>query len=62
VGRTPAVQLAPGVRRVSNAPADLVNSSAVVNDDVMAFAHGPEIRSGAHEAVRGFLRDKAGVR
>jgi hypothetical protein len=62
VGRTRAVQLAPGVRRVSAAPADRVNSSAVVNDDVVAFTHAPEIRRGAREAVRGFLRDKAGVR
>jgi hypothetical protein len=33
VGRTPAVQLAPGVWRISTAPADLVNSFAFVNDD-----------------------------
>jgi glyoxylase-like metal-dependent hydrolase (beta-lactamase superfamily II) len=28
---------------------------------VAAFTHGPEIRDGAREAVRGFLRAKAGV-
>lgn len=33
MGRTPAVQLAPGVWRISTAPADLVNSFAFVNDD-----------------------------
>ena len=131
MGRTPAVQPAPGVWRISTAPADLVNSFAFVNDDgqvtlvdaglklhtpghtpghvallhepsavlitgdsiwnmrrrmtwpfkalctdsamteltasvlgevdydVVAFTHGPEIRDGAREAVRGFLRDKA---
>jgi glyoxylase-like metal-dependent hydrolase (beta-lactamase superfamily II) len=29
--------------------------------EVAAFTHGPEIRDGAREAVRGFLRAKAGV-
>jgi glyoxylase-like metal-dependent hydrolase (beta-lactamase superfamily II) len=29
--------------------------------DVAAFTHGPEIRDGAREAVRGFLRKKAAV-
>jgi glyoxylase-like metal-dependent hydrolase (beta-lactamase superfamily II) len=33
VGRTPAVQLAPGVWRIPTAPADLVNSFAFVDDD-----------------------------
>ena len=28
---------------------------------VAAFSHGPEIRTDAREAVRGFLRAKAGV-
>jgi hypothetical protein len=32
-----------------------------VDYDVVAFTHGPEIRDGAREAVRGF-REKAGVR
>ena len=55
--------------RISTAPADLVNSFAFVNDDgqvtlvadydVVAFTHGPEIRQGAREAVRGFPREKA---
>jgi hypothetical protein len=27
--------------------------------DVAAFTHGPEIRDGAREAVRGFLRERA---
>jgi hypothetical protein len=50
VGRTPAVQLAPEVWR------------SEIDYDVVAFGHGPEIREGARKAVRGFLRDKAGVR
>ncbi len=33
MGRTPAVQLAPGVWRIPTAPADLVNSFAFVDDD-----------------------------
>jgi glyoxylase-like metal-dependent hydrolase (beta-lactamase superfamily II) len=33
VGRTPAVQLAPGVWRIPTAPADLINSFAFVDDD-----------------------------
>jgi glyoxylase-like metal-dependent hydrolase (beta-lactamase superfamily II) len=33
VGRTPAIQLAPGVWRIPTAPADLVNSFAFVDDD-----------------------------
>lgn len=38
-------------------------TAAVLADldyDVAAFTHGPEIRDGAREAVRGFLRSKAG--
>jgi glyoxylase-like metal-dependent hydrolase (beta-lactamase superfamily II) len=35
---------------------------AEVDYDVVAFTHGPEIRDNAREAVRGFLRDKAGAR
>lgn len=31
-----------------------------VDYDVAAFTHGPEIRDNAREAIRGFLRDKAG--
>jgi glyoxylase-like metal-dependent hydrolase (beta-lactamase superfamily II) len=30
--------------------------------EIAAFTHGPEIRDGAREAVRGFLRRKAGTR
>jgi glyoxylase-like metal-dependent hydrolase (beta-lactamase superfamily II) len=33
-----------------------------VDYEVAAFTHGPEIRDGAREAVRGFLRDKAAAR
>lgn len=33
-----------------------------VDYEVAAFTHGPEIRDGAREAVRGFLRDKSGAR
>ena len=29
--------------------------------EIAAFTHGPEIRDGAREAVRGFLRRKAGT-
>jgi hypothetical protein len=72
VGRTPAVQLAPGVWRISTAPADLVNGFAFVSDDGQVtlvdaglkraprriVAHGPEIRAGAG----GSMTDKAGVR
>jgi len=35
---------------------------ADVDYSVAAFTHGPEIRVSAREAIRGFLRDKAGKR
>ncbi len=61
--------------RIPTAPRDVVNTVAFVDDDgqvaladagtqgdrkrVAAVTHGPEIRDGAREAVRGFLRSKA---
>jgi hypothetical protein len=75
VGRTPAAQLAPGVWRISTAPADLVNSFAFVNDDGQVTLVDTTTLAGgmtwpvealctdfAMTELRGFLRHKAAAK